>query len=144
MWHGQLLDAVLNATDPKTDAGSVLLDLVSSCRDRSLRAQIASAMTTTSSERVILLLRRDYLLTWREIQVLLVYYLEPSRNGYASAAASRRDYAQALGLAENTLKVHIANLRRKLALSQHASLRALLRELGHLQVEADPRLSVQD
>jgi hypothetical protein len=136
-WHVQLLDAVVNATDPKTDTGAVLCDLVSTCRDRSLRAQIASAMASTSSELIILVLRRDYLLTWREIQVLLVYYLEPSRNGYASAATSRRDYAQSLGLSENTLKVHIANLRRKLALAQHASLRALLGELERLQGAAD-------
>jgi ATP/maltotriose-dependent transcriptional regulator MalT len=143
-WHAQLLDAALNATDPNTDAGTVLGDLVSTCRDQSLRAQIASAMAATSSERIVRVLRRDYLLTWREIQVLLVYYLEPSRNGYASAAASRRDYAESLGLAENTLKVHIANLRRKLALSQHASLRALLAELERLQGTPARQLIVQD
>ncbi|MBI3967885.1 MAG: hypothetical protein HY329_19785 [Chloroflexi bacterium] len=74
---------------------------------------------------MLLALRQRYGLSWREIEVLLVYYLGLSRAGAVESQpmspSVRFSCAEELCMSENTLKTHIKNLRRKLGLSDRAN-----------------------
>ena len=130
--QSQAFEAVLSTVDPESDVGAILRDLVDTCADHSVRAVVSRALEVTCTARIMLSLRGQYCLTWREIQVLLVYYLESTQNGQSGETLPRYKYAHALGVTENTLKVHIANLRRKLALPDHATSRSVVHHLEHL------------
>jgi predicted negative regulator of RcsB-dependent stress response len=127
--HRSLLDAVLGAFGGEGDISAVLSDLKATCGNTSVRVTVSQALEATCSARLMVSLRRDYRLTWREIQVLLVYYLEPSLDGHNAKLASRQEYAESLGMTENTLKVHVANLRRKLDLCERASIQSFVQRL---------------
>jgi hypothetical protein len=86
----------------------------------------------------IALLRDGYRLTWREIDVLLRYYLAPPPPG--DEASTRRALAQQLGLTNGTLRAYVHGIRAKLGLRARrgaAAYWAWARAEGILQPGAD-------
>lgn len=67
-----------------------------------------------SSEDLRLLRSRTHL-TWREIEVLVEYYLRPATQPSAAEVSLRKDCAQRLFISENTLRCHVNSIRGKLA-----------------------------
>lgn len=57
-------------------------------------------------------LRTQKGLTWRELDVLVAYYLPPP----GAARVSRRQLASMLALSDHTLRHHVRRLRRKLGM----------------------------
>lgn len=62
-------------------------------------------------------LRGPHELTWREVEVYCAYYLQPAQ-GQLPEDLGRRYYARQLCMSENTLKIHINSIRRKMGLVQ--------------------------
>ncbi len=67
-------------------------------------------------------LRRQFGMTWKEIQVFSAYYLRPGLAvGAEPPERFRQRTAVLLGISENTLKIHINSVRRKLGLTPRAT-----------------------
>jgi tetratricopeptide (TPR) repeat protein len=98
-------------------------DLLSCATDRPLLVQLAGDL----GDRLVTLeglrlLRQRFGLTWKEIQVFSAYYLRPSMSGSSTSQERlRRSTAESLGISENTLKIHINSVRRKLGLSDRTA-----------------------
>jgi len=87
---------------------------------------VRSALLKAVQERLIAaegiqLLRSKMGLSWREIEILVEYYLRQASLTGADGERLRRDYAERLGISENTLRCHVNNLRNKLQLPKWVS-----------------------
>lgn len=117
------------------DARRIVADQVlAECKNNSIRRDLSSALTSGMLPlRGLSSLRDQYDLTWREAQIFVVYYLGPTVRPGGPSGNLRKDCAKRLCLSENTLRVHVKNLRRKLDLSWEtgsASLREWLVQRG--------------
>lgn len=88
--------------------------LLKTCRDAHLHLRILKYISgELLSMEMLMQLRSRHKLTWREIEVFAVYYqhvddkLIPRESG-------RRRVAEQLFMSENTLKIHLGNIRRKI------------------------------
>lgn len=106
----------LRAVSKESVVRDITSDLLRTCHDTMARRQISEALATgLLGPHDLGRLRAESGLTWKEIQVLIGYYLRPE-----DAQMDRRfrqRLAESLTLSEHTLKVHIRNIRRKLDLS---------------------------
>jgi DNA-binding NarL/FixJ family response regulator len=93
--------------------------LLKSCKDAQLHRRILKYISgdLLPLERLVQL-RSRHKLTWREVEVFAVYYqhvddkLIPRESG-------RRHVAEQLFMSENTLKIHLGNIRRKIGPMPH-------------------------
>lgn len=96
--------------------------LLGECTDSRVRASLLRAvkegLVTPSG---VQMLRSKKGLSWREIEVLVEYYLRRASLSVSEADHLRRDFAQQLGISENTLRCHVNNLRSKLQLPKWVS-----------------------
>lgn len=92
-------------------------ELLQGCRDPIVHRRIGQALSSGSlTPGELSRLREVVGLTWREIEVLVTYYLHSSDK--SDIGRSRRAIAQSLGISEHTLKIHVHSLRQKLSLNQ--------------------------
>lgn len=99
------------------DADGAVGDLLRGCADVKIRERIMTCVLggiLTFDDLVRL--RNRHGLTWRELEVYCAYYLRNQR-GRHPEGLGRRHYADSLCMSENTLKVHISSIRRKLGLT---------------------------
>jgi ATP/maltotriose-dependent transcriptional regulator MalT len=98
--------------------GSLRDAVLAGCADLAVRSSLLQAVgdRLISSEGVRLL-RTKWGLSWREVQVMVEYYLRPASEPASGTGQPRREYARRLQLSEHTLRCHVNSLRRKLALS---------------------------
>ncbi|TAK33947.1 MAG: hypothetical protein EPO21_11205 [Chloroflexota bacterium] len=105
------------------NAGMVSASVVLDCKDQDISSRILAALShgwITSAG--LARLRTRYCLTWREIDIFVQYYLQyyhllGQRSGQEEAADSsprREQLARSLNLTDNTLRLHISNIRRKI------------------------------
>lgn len=91
--------------------------LIEACPDPGIRERLNLAHLENCLSRELLESLRTRGLTWREIDVLSLYYLRVGAT--LSEGASLRDRAaKTLGISEHTLKSHITRIRAKLALPE--------------------------
>ncbi|MDO8632894.1 MAG: hypothetical protein Q7R41_20625, partial [Phycisphaerales bacterium] len=100
---------------------SAIDDLFRDCDNlrtrESLRRGVESgAVSAAGIER----LRQRYLLTWREVEVFVMYYLTPAVVGRMAGTSLRRTCADKLHVSENTVRAHIKSIRLKLDLPGEA------------------------
>jgi len=94
----------------------VATDLLHSCHDSTARRCIREALASgLLGPYDLARLRGEGGLTWKEIEVLIAYYLKPGENEQDRRFRSR--LAGAMAVSEHTLKVHIRSIRRKLDIS---------------------------
>ena len=99
-------------------AQSLLADgkLLQSCPDEDIKSRLLEAILNTRlTMEGLARLREEYGLTWRETDIFTQYYL-PMPNTLADSQ-SRRDFlARDLCMTDNTLRIHINRIRRKLGI----------------------------
>lgn len=97
--------------------GQELEHLLDSCRDpqveAAVRELVGRGMLTCS---LLAKLRDSFHLTWKEVLVFLSYHLRPGSDARLCDGGLRSRVAAELCISENTLKFHVANIRRKLDL----------------------------
>ncbi len=93
-------------------------EVLADCADLRLRDSLAQAIAAELiSLDGIQILRKRRSLSWREIEILIEYYLRPVATGPETASAQiRSECAQRLSISENTVRCHVNNLRGKLML----------------------------
>lgn len=132
--HPLVASVVQQAAGPGSPLSQLTSDLLYSCRDGLTRARLSIHLAHRRIlSQGVLRLRHKFGLTWKESEVVVGYWLEPLWQGIAPQHESRRQCAERLNLAENTLKVHVVNLRRKLDLptgSTAIPVYGLMQELG--------------
>lgn len=110
---GQLLFPDREPTD-----GDMLPDVIESCADPAIRARLTTAHGEGVITSELLTVLRERGLTWREVDVFVVYYLRSG--GSLGEGTSLRDRtARMLRISEHTLKTHITRIRTKLDLPEH-------------------------
>ena len=72
------------------------------------------------------MLHSRHRLSWREIEMLVEYYLRAATCPVAVGDQARRECARRLNISEHTVRVHINNVRRKLAIPRRISGKAVL------------------
>lgn len=80
------------------------------------RAVEAGAVSSVGIDR----LRHRYGLTWKELEVFVMYYLSPAVLGHKAGTNLRRMCAEQLFVSENTVRAHIKSIRLKLDLRGEA------------------------
>lgn len=132
--HPLVVGIVQRSAGAETPLAQLASGLLYSCRDGLSRARLCAHL---ARRRLlppgVLRLRHEFGLTWKEIEIVVGYWLEPLWEGVGSQPQSRKRCAERLNLAENTLKVHVVNLRRKLDLPAGTTvipIYALMQELG--------------
>jgi len=114
-------DAALAQPDSHDSPDLDAHELLASCRDSAACARISDAIDSGGlSSECLIRLRREYALTWREIEVFVVYYLDRDASDSEAVVPLRRKMAVMLHMTENTLKSHVKSIRRKLGLSATA------------------------
>jgi ATP/maltotriose-dependent transcriptional regulator MalT len=102
-------------------------DTLVGCPDPQVRAAIQRELDSGRlSPRGLKTLRNDFRLTWKELLVFLSYYLQAAYEPSVSESGQRARVAEQLCLSENTLKYHVANLRRKLGIPHRLGSVAML------------------
>jgi len=141
----QVLGLIRNSAGMDSPLVHLLDDMLFSCRDSSVRLTLCNHI---AEGRVliegVLRLQQEFDLTWREIQVLVCYYLEPYWGGISPEAHSRKRCAERLHLAENTLRVHLVNLRHKLCLPEGATAISIYELMQRLGLIALPLVSQRE
>jgi hypothetical protein len=90
---------------------------VERCADPLIRETLELAYAQGSLTGSTVSLLRERSLTWREIEVFVLYYLRAGR--LLAAGSSLRDRtARTLGISEHTLKSHVTRIRSKLGLPE--------------------------
>lgn len=115
-----MLRSLSDGTDP---VGEILC----SCPDPDILQRLMKA----AEDRVVSLvglrsLQENRGLTWREVDVLVEYYLRPATDDAISDVRWRNCCASQMGLSEHTLRCHINSLRRKLAIRSFGTRKDLL------------------
>lgn len=88
--------------------------ILKTCRDAQLHLRILKYISgDLLSLETLIQLRRRYKLTWREIEVFAVYY-QHGDDKLIPRESGRRHVAEQLFMSENTLKIHLGNIRRKI------------------------------
>lgn len=106
--------------------------LLGNCKNNSIRRDLTGALASGLLPlKGFSTLRDQYDLTWREAQIFVVYYLEPTLRPGTNNGNLRKDCARKLFLSENTLRVHVKNLRRKLDLPWETGSASLREWLVH-------------
>lgn len=110
----QLLDTLREISGGVADHDAAT-DLLLGCQDPGARRCIGDALACDLLAPVDLVrLRGEMGLTWKEIEILVLYYLrheDDDPDGHF-----RKRLAESLALSEETVKVHIRSIRRKLQL----------------------------
>lgn len=102
---------------PRREATNLREELLAECADGAIRRSLLRAIgDEVISAEGIRALRRTYGLSWREIEILVEYYLKPASEPIQSSARLRTECAQRLNISEHTVRCHVNNLRSKLAL----------------------------
>ncbi len=130
--RGQLMDTLHVVSGGVDAVREVAHDLLKSCHDPAIHRHVSEALQSgLLSAQDLTRLRRDARLTWKEIEVLTLYYLRPDVE--ERGAPFRRRLAEALALSEHTLKVHIRSIRRKLEMPEQRQCSPLvvLQQLRH-------------
>jgi ATP/maltotriose-dependent transcriptional regulator MalT len=105
-----------NAVDP----GS-LEELLRDCDNPRTRAWLGEAVAQGTVSAVgIERLRRRFGLTWKELEVFVMYYLCPAVHGHKVGTNLRRMCADRLHVSENTVRAHIKSIRLKTDLAGEA------------------------
>ncbi|QIZ38604.1 hypothetical protein [Saccharopolyspora sp. ASAGF58] len=87
--------------------------IIEDCPDPAIRKRLATAHRAAEVPAAIIEQLRARSLTWREIDVFIVYYLRAG--GHLGTGSSLRDRtARTLGISEHTLKSHITHIRAKI------------------------------
>lgn len=87
--------------------------LLKTCRDAQLHLRILKYISgNLLSLEMLMQLRSRHKLTWREIEVFAVYYQRVD-DKVIPRESGRRHVAEQLFMSENTLKIHLGNIRRK-------------------------------
>lgn len=102
---------------PERGAFSLRDGTLTECSDPRIRASLLQALNDgVISSQGVQLLRARYQLSWREIEVFVEYYLRPGSGGGDTGTRLRKECADRLSISDHTLRCHINNLRRKLAM----------------------------
>ncbi len=103
-------------------ASSTGVETLSGCTDLTLRSHLIQATEMgLVSPTGLRLLRTRHGLTWREIEIMVEYYLRPDAGTGIPTAPLRQECADRLGISENTLRCHVNNIRQKLDLPRWVS-----------------------
>jgi tetratricopeptide (TPR) repeat protein len=108
------------AQEAAVDSGN-LDDLMRDCDNprtaTALRRAVENGTLTSGGlER----LRQRFGLTWKELEVFVMYYLAPAVLGHRSGTNLRQACAERLYVSENTVRAHIKSIRLKLDLRGEA------------------------
>lgn len=107
---------------PQKGTGNVRDELLSDCGDpRTRDSLLQSIAEDVISPQGVQILRSKHALSWREIEILVEYYLRPATGPVPSGARLRQECAQRLNISEYTVRCHVNNLRGKLALPNWVS-----------------------
>ncbi|MHB9092071.1 MAG: helix-turn-helix domain-containing protein [Chloroflexota bacterium] len=110
----EMADLSLSSPDvSKRIVDNLLWDCTDAEVGKRIRAFIYGGVLSVDS---LARLRNRHGLTWREIEVFCAYYLRADQ-GQRQEGFSRRHVADLLCMAENTLKVHVGSIRRKIGLA---------------------------
>jgi len=137
--HHRVLGLIRNSAGKESPLVHLLDDMLFSCRDASVRSTLWSQVAEGHILiQGVLRLRQEFDFTWRELQALVCYYLEPYWGGISLESHSRKRCAERLHLAENTLRVHLVHLRRKLGLPEGATALMVCEQMHRLGVSDLP------
>lgn len=116
---------IVRAVEKRAPAGQIfssdLVAALATCTDPAIERRIKALLQKgVLTQQGLLLLRKRFNLTWREIHVFVEYYLFASGvQGEECMPPERRQVAAALNLSEHTLRGYVSSVRQKLALSGH-------------------------
>ncbi len=116
---GRILEDTFEHAEKEDETAQNAIDeLLDGHMDEKLRERLSEYVSQSllSIDRLARL-RKRYALTWREIDVFCLYYLQTAV-GQPYHDFGREYFARRLCMSENTLKVHVANIRRKLGLRE--------------------------
>lgn len=100
---------------------STLDELFRPCDNPRTRTWLRKAVEAgTLSAAGVNKLRQRYGLTWKELEVFVMYYLSPALLGTKTGTNLRRSCAESLHISENTVRAHIKSIRLKLDLPGEA------------------------
>jgi len=113
--------------DAKEPSGEPLAELLVGCPDPQVRSYLLQALADgVISPEGLHTLRADYGLTWREVEVLVEYYLRPAIQPNSTGLTLRMSCARRLGISKNTVRCHVSSIRGKLSLPSSLSGRGIL------------------
>ncbi len=123
--HGPALHS--EKTNGQDALDGQVLEELAGCRRASTREILKEAILARKiSPHGVARLRREFGLTWREVEVFVRYYLFPHQEAIQNGNA-RRSLARHLGITEGTLRVYLNEVRSKLSLqARRGSLSILL------------------
>jgi len=99
------------------EAGPDLEQAIASCRDPQVRVAVREALDRgLVTDGLLARLRGPFQLTWKEVLIFLSYYLQAAYQPSTPETRLRARIADELCISENTLKCHVASIRRKLGL----------------------------
>ena len=102
---------------PGRGSGALQDEVLAQCADGKVRNSLLRAIgDRVISAQGVHILRSKHGLSWREVEVLVEYYLRPANLPMPSGDRLRRECAERLSISENTVRCHVNNLRGKLAL----------------------------
>lgn len=100
-----------------SDLERELKQILAPCRDHQVENRVREmAAMGRVSPNLLKKLRNCFHLTWKEVLIFLSYYLRPGLDPTEGDIGLRSRVAAELCISENTLKCHVASIRRKLKL----------------------------
>ncbi|TAK36160.1 MAG: hypothetical protein EPO21_03620 [Chloroflexota bacterium] len=99
--------------------GTDLSAMLGDCKDSEVKGRILDAlMRARITPKGLDRLRGHYGLTWRETDIFIQYYLvhQDGLNEVAEATPRREQLARNLFLTDNTLRLHISSIRKKIGI----------------------------
>ncbi|MGI5836072.1 MAG: tetratricopeptide repeat protein [Chloroflexota bacterium] len=92
-------------------------EILADCSDPAIRESLLQAVCDgVISFNGIQVLRANHGLSWREIEILIEYYLRSAGRLTLESGRLRTECARKLNISENTVRCHVNNIRGKLSL----------------------------
>lgn len=117
---------MVSILDPHHAHRESLAKLLLGCGDEQIKGYLQEAVARDLvSVGGLFRLRDDFLLTWREIEVFIDYYLREALPSSPTSTPLRVSCANRLGISPSTVRYHVRNIRSKLDLPDSLSGRAI-------------------
>lgn len=101
---------------------------LASCGELRIRSVLSRAIEEgVISPSGVQALRSTHRLSWREVEIVVEYYLKTAIDDTIPDGPVRKECAERLGISENTLRCHVNKIRQKLALPAWVSREHVIR-----------------